>query len=91
MTTTHLLIIVVPSFVAGVFFGRSLSTGAIWGIIAELMGLIMVAIPISAPNSVGVGPRGHMSAATIALSLLLGAAAGVLGFMCRRFFLSLRS
>ena len=39
MSIVHLLIIVVPSFAAGLIFGRSHLTGAYWGIAAEALGL----------------------------------------------------
>jgi|JRHI01.1.fsa_nt_gi hypothetical protein len=76
MSIVHLLIIVVPSFAAGLIFGRSHLTGAYWGIAAEAFGLFMVALPISS----GGGPRNSLSLATIAVSLALGAVAGALGF-----------
>jgi hypothetical protein len=77
MTTTHLLIIFVPSLVAGLLWGRSLLTGSIWGIAAEVMGLIIVALPI--PGA----PRNNLSLMMIGLSILLGAFAGALGFALR--------
>jgi hypothetical protein len=77
MTTTHLLIILVPSLVAGLLWGRSLLTGAIWGIAAEVMGLIIVVLPISG------APRNNLSLTMIGLSILLGATAGALGFALR--------
>ena len=39
MSIAHLLIIVVPSFAAGLLFGRSHLTGAYWGIGVEAIGL----------------------------------------------------
>jgi hypothetical protein len=56
MSIVHLLIIAVPSFAAGLIFGRSHLTGAYWGIAAEALGLLMVALPIS-PG----GPRNGLS------------------------------
>ena len=55
MTTTHLLIILVPSLVAGLLWGRSLLTAAVWGVAAEVMGLIIVVLPISG------APRNNLS------------------------------
>jgi len=77
MTTTRLLIILVPSLVAGLLWGRSLLTGAIWGVAAEVMGLIIVVLPISG------GPRNNLSLMMIGVSILLGAFAGALGFALR--------
>ncbi len=77
MTTTHLLIILVPLLVAGLLWGRSLLTGAIWGVAAEVMGLIIAVLPIS-----GARPN-HLSLMMIGLSILLGAFAGALGFALR--------
>jgi hypothetical protein len=74
MTTTHLLIIVLPSLAAGLLLGRSLLTAALWGIVAEVIGLIIVVLPISG------GPRIDLSLRMAALSILLGAFAGVLGY-----------
>jgi hypothetical protein len=75
MSIVHLLIIVVPSFAAGLIFGRSHLTGACWGIAAEAIGLLMVALPI--PSG---GPRNGLSLAMISMSVALGALAGALGF-----------
>ena len=77
MTTAHLLIVVLPSLVAGLLWGRSLLTGAVWGIVADTLGLILVALPISG------GPQVHLSFRTAALSIVFGAAAGALGFALR--------
>ena len=77
MTTTHLLIILVPSLVAGLLWGRSLLTAAVWGVAAEVMGLIIVVLPISG------APRNNLSLMMIGLSILLGAFAGALGFALR--------
>jgi hypothetical protein len=52
-------------------------TAVIWGIVAEVMGLIIVMIPISG------GPRINLSIRMAALSILLGAFAGALGFVLR--------
>jgi hypothetical protein len=76
MSIVHLLIIFVPSFAGGLIFGRSYLTGAYWGIAAEALGLLMVALPISA----GGGPRNSLSLTMICVSLVLGAIAGALGF-----------
>lgn len=76
MSIVHLLIIAVPSFAAGLLFGRSHLTGAYWGIAAEALGLLMVALPISS----GGGPRNSLSLTMIGVSLVLGAVAGALGF-----------
>jgi len=46
MSLLHLLIIVVPSFAAGLIFGRWLLTGAYWGITSEVLGLLMAALPL---------------------------------------------
>jgi hypothetical protein len=75
MSIVHLLIIVVPSFAAGLIFGRSHLTGAYWGIAAEALGLLMAALPISSG-----GPRNGLSLTIICVSLALGAVAGALGF-----------
>ena len=75
MSIVHLLIIVVPSFAAGLIFGRSYLTGAYWGIAAEALGLFMAALPISV-----AGPRNSLSLTMIGVSLVLGAIAGTLGF-----------
>ena len=80
MTTAHLLIVVIPSLAAGLLWGRSLLTAAIWGIVAEVMGLILVVLPISG------GPRIHLSFRMAALSIVLGAIAGALGFGLFRLF-----
>jgi hypothetical protein len=76
MSIVHLLIIAVPSFAAGLLFGRSHLTGAYWGIAAEALGLLMVALPIS----LGGGPHNSLSLTMIGVSLVLGAVAGALGF-----------
>jgi hypothetical protein len=79
MSIVHLLIIVVPSFAAGLIFGRSHLTGAYWGIAAEALGLFMAALPISSG-----GPRNGLSLTMISVSLVLGALAGALGFGAMR-------
>jgi len=76
MSIVHLLIIVVPSFAAGLIFGRSYLAGAGWGIAAEALGLLMVALPITS----GGGPRNSLGLSMIGVSLVLGAIAGALGF-----------
>jgi len=58
MSIVHLLIIVVPSFAAGLVFGRSHLTGAYWGIAAEALGLLIVALSISS----GGGPPPALAA-----------------------------
>jgi hypothetical protein len=78
MTTAHLLIIVLPSLAAGLLLGPSLLTAVIWGIVAEVMGLILVILPIAG------GPRISLSLRMAALSIVLGAIAGGLGFGLRR-------
>jgi hypothetical protein len=85
MSIVHLLIFVVPSFAAGLVFGRSHLTGAYWGIAAEALGLLMVALPISS----GGGPRNGLSLSMIGVSLVLGAIAGALGFGALRLVKSL--
>jgi hypothetical protein len=77
MTTTHLLIIFVPSLVAGLLWGRSLLTGAFWGVAAEVIGLFILVLPISG------APRNNLSIMMVGLSILLGAFAGALGFAWR--------
>jgi hypothetical protein len=79
MSLLHLLIIAVPSFAAGLIFGRSLLTGAYWGITSEALGLLMAALPISVGS-----PRNGLSLSMIGVSLLLGAIAGTLGFGAMR-------
>jgi hypothetical protein len=74
MSIVHLLIIVVPSFAAGLVFCRSHLTGAFWG--DEALGLLMVALPITS----GGGPRNSLGLSMIGVSLVLGAIAGALGF-----------
>ncbi len=78
MTISHLLIIVVPSFLASLLWARSLLSGAIWGVAVEVMGLIIVALPIPAGP-----PQASLSIWTVAVSIMLGAVAGVLGFAIR--------
>jgi hypothetical protein len=78
MTISHLLIIVVPSFLAGLLWARSLLSGAIWGVAVEVMGLAIVALPIPAGS-----PRASLTVAMVAASIALGAVAGVLGFAVR--------
>ncbi len=80
MSVSHLLIIVVPSFAAGLIFGRSYLTASYWGIAAEALGLLMVALPVSA----GGGPRNSLSLTMILVSLAIGGAAGALGFSSLR-------
>jgi len=80
MSVSHLLIIVVPSFAAGLIFGRSHLTAAYWGIAAEALGLILAALPIS----VGDRHTQGLSLAVMILSLVIGGAAGVLGFSSLR-------
>jgi hypothetical protein len=80
MSIVHLLIIVVPSFAAGLVFARSHLTGVFWGIAAEALGLLMVALPITS----GGGPRNSLSLTMIGVSLVLGAIAGALGFVASR-------
>ena len=77
MTTAHLLIIVLPSLAAGLLLGRSLLTAALWGIVAEAMGLILVILPIAG------GPRFNLSLGMAALSIFLGALGGALGYGLR--------
>jgi hypothetical protein len=45
MSIWHLLIIFVPSCLAGLIFGRSLLSSALWGLAAEMAGLVLVALP----------------------------------------------
>jgi hypothetical protein len=80
MSTSHLLIIFIPSFLAGLIFGRSLSSAALWGLAAEVIGLILAVLPISA----GGPPRPGLSLSTAAVSIVLGATAGALGFASLR-------
>jgi hypothetical protein len=61
---------------AGFLLGRSLLSGALWGTVAEAMGLIFVVLPIS-------GVRVNLSFRMAALSIFLGAFAGALGFGLR--------
>ncbi len=75
-----LSLIVVPSFAAGLIFGRSHLTAAYWGITAEALGLILAAIPIS----VGERHTQGLSLAMMILSLLIGGVAGALGFISLR-------
>ncbi len=52
-------------------------TGAIWGIVAEVMGLILVLLPIPG------GPQIQLSFRMAVLSIVLGAIAGGLGYTLR--------
>jgi hypothetical protein len=74
MSMAHLLIVVLPSLLAGLLWGRSFLTGAFWGLVAEGMGLILVFFPIAG------GPRTNLSFRMVALSILLGAFAGLVGY-----------
>ncbi len=80
MSISHLLIIIVPSFVAGLILGRSFLTGVFWGLVAEVIGLLLVALPISA----GGTHRGGLSLSMVALSIAFGMIAGSLGFATLR-------
>jgi hypothetical protein len=76
MSSIHLLIVAIPSLLVGLLFARTLTAGIAWGIVAELIGLLLRAMP-----TLGLGgPRGPLTLRDIVLSLALGAIAGAVGF-----------
>jgi hypothetical protein len=80
MSSTHLLIVAIPSLLVGLFFARTLAAGIAWGIIAELVGLLLRVVP-----SFGLGgPHLPLTVRDVVLSLALGAIAGGLGFALNR-------
>ena len=76
MAPVHILVIALPSLAVGFLFGQSLLSGALWGLVAEAIGLVMRAVP-----TFGLGvPHPAPGFVEIVISLLLGAVAGALGF-----------
>jgi hypothetical protein len=76
----RLLLAIVPSFIVGLTLGSSRISAAIWGIVAEGMGVALATLP-----TLGLAPENHaLHPFPTLVSLAIGAAAGLVGYDCRK-------